>query len=134
MTGGDRVCDAVLSQGFEGGHRGLHCNLGSMLGDQASPPRGPDGGRSSAHLGIGPSCWAPSVWAPVGGRMVQEVRGGLRRGSQLPGAGRGDVGGPLLSLHTCSLVGFLGGSAAEYLPATVEAQVQSLGWVEPLGK
>ena len=64
----------------------------------------------------------------------RKSRGGLRRESQLPGAGRGDVGGPLLSLHTCSLVGFLGGSAAEYLPATVEAQVQSLGWVEPLGK
>ena len=57
------------------GHRGLHGTLGSMLGDQASPPRGPAAGRSPGHLGIGPSCWVPSVWAPVGGRMVQEVRG-----------------------------------------------------------
>lgn len=42
--------------------------------------------------------------------------------------------GPSLSFHTCSPVGFLGGSAVKYLPATLEAQVQSLGRVDPLGK
>ena len=91
---------------LSGGHRGLHGTLGSVLGDQASPPRGPAAGRSPGHLGIGPSCWVPPVWAPVGGRMVQKVRGRPKGKGSQPQEQEGVMwGGPLPSLQTCSPAG-----------------------------
>lgn len=79
---------------LSGRHRGLHGTLGSVLGDQASPPRGPAAGRSPGHLGIGPSCRAPSVWAPVGGRMVQKVRGRPKGEGSQPQEQEGVMWGP----------------------------------------
>ena len=132
-AGLDRVCDAVPSQGFERGTQGTSWYSWLRAG-------GP--GVTSQRAGCRKVPWTPWHRALLQGAICVGTCGwqdgsGSQRVTEMSHncqEQEGVMWGPSLSFHTCSPEGFLDGSTVKYLPAALEAQVQSLGRVDPLDK